>query len=213
MSHFRVKQRVRRALHLPPDLVDYWEVRAGQHGRRAVLDISHTDQEYDAVTELQRRELFPYLASSLNGRERMVLDFGCGPGRFTPSLADLVHGAVIGVDPVRSLIEIAPRATNVEYRVSDGRVIPLADDSVDVVWICLVLGGIRELGATVGELKRVARPDALLFIAENTSERQDLPHWFYRSVEDYRQAFDAPLDHVHDYVDQGERISILRGRL
>jgi SAM-dependent methyltransferase len=213
MTNTRVRRRIRRALGRPPDLIDYWEHRADRHGRRAALDISHTDDEYDAVTNRQKHELFPYLASGLNGEERIVLDFGCGPGRFTPSLAELVHGAAIGVDPVRKFVELAPRGPNVAYRVSDGRLIPLADDSVDVLWVCLVLGGLRDLETAVAELRRVARPTALLFLVENTSERPDLEHWFYRSVDEYRQAFHAPLAHVHDYVDQGDRISVMRQRL
>lgn len=177
------------------------------------MNISHSEEEYETVTACQKQALFPYLESALDGHERVVLDFGCGPGRFTLDLADLVHGTAIGVDPVQRLLDLAPRAENVRYLLSDGELIPLPDDSVDVVWVCLVLGGIRELDETIAELERVARPETLLFVAENTSDLPDLEHWCYRSVDGYRDAFDAPLDHVGDYFDEGERISILCGRL
>jgi SAM-dependent methyltransferase len=209
MIHSLLKRTMRRALGRGPDLIDYWDRRAAAHGRRAVLNISHSEDEFDVVTEFQKRTLFPYLESALEPDDRVVLDFGCGPGRFTSALADLVHGTAIGIDPVRHLL----RDENVTYLLSDGHVIPLPDSSVDVVWDCLVLGGIRELDETIAELERVARPGALFLVAENTSEAGDLDHWFYRSVEDYRDLFGPALEHVGDYVDEDERISILRGRL
>jgi SAM-dependent methyltransferase len=213
MTHSLLTRNVRRALGRPPDLIDYWDRRAAAHGRRAVLNISHSEDEFDVVTEFQKGALFPQLESALEPDDRVVLDFGCGPGRFTPALAELVHGTAIGIDPVRHLLDLAPRRENVTYLLSDGRVIPLPDSSVDVVWVCLVLGGIRELDPTIAELERVARPGALFLVAENTSELGDLDHWFYRSVEDYQDAFGRALVLVDDYVDEDERISVLRGRI
>src|SRR5947208_7202047 len=73
-----------------PDLIAFWEERAKNHGRRSVLNTSHSEDEYDQVTEMQKREIFPHLVSALKGTEKVVLDFGCGPGRFTGSLASLI---------------------------------------------------------------------------------------------------------------------------
>lgn len=122
----------------------YWEIRAAQYGQRAVLNLGHRDDEFDFVTELQKREIYPSFVACLKGAERVVLDFGCGVGRFTPDLAVMTGGNAIGVDPIRLFLEMAPKAENVQYIVADEGVIPLKDRCVDVVWICLVLGGIRE---------------------------------------------------------------------
>jgi SAM-dependent methyltransferase len=198
-----------------PELLTYWEQRAQTHGCRAVLNLGHGDTPIEDVTQRQLATIFPHLTRVLRGDERIALDFGCGPGRFTGRLAEVIHGRAIGVDPIRSLIELAPRRPDVDYLVSDGRGIPLPDACVDVAWVCLVLGGLpdAQLPETAFEVGRVLRPGGLLFLVENTSAKADFPHWAFRSVRAYRRLFPfAPLAHLHDYDDLGERISILAGR-
>ena len=194
----------------------YWERRARRHGRRSALNIAHTDGEYEAITSWQKSILFPLLQAQLNGTERVVLDFGCGPGRFTPELAHLVGGRAIGVDPIAALLELAPADPQVEYRLLRHGRIPLPDRSVDVLWICLVLGVIRgrKLGDTLQELRRVVAPGALVFLVENTAAKPSRKQIEYRPVAEYMKLVDfAQLRHLHDYEDLGETISVLAGRV
>lgn len=194
----------------------WWERSVSRIGPRAVLHHGHSDDEVETVTEWQKRILFPLLRDQLRGNERVVLDFGCGPGRFTPALAELVDGRAVGVDPIRALVERAPRHEHVEYRVLRGSKIPLDDASVDVVWVGLVLMCITDeqaLRETVREIERVLRPDGLLFLFENTQERPDLRHLRYRTVDAYKSLFPhIRLQPVGEYHDLGERISVLAGR-
>lgn len=196
-------------------LIQQWEDRAHRHGARAVLNIGHSDAEVVQVTELQRHELYPHFRSALRGDERVVLDFGCGPGRFTCDLGEMVQGRAIGVDPIQSLLDLAPRHPTVDYQLMPEGQIPLASGAVDAVWICLVLGGIhgRTLEATIGEIQRVLRPGGLLFLVENTTEGGGSSFWAFRSVAQYQRLLrPIPLAHVHDYHDLGERISVMIGR-
>jgi SAM-dependent methyltransferase len=199
--------------HRPP--IDQWEDRAQRFGVRAVLNLGHSEGEILRVTEGQRRELYPLFRASLRGDERLVLDFGCGPGRFTGDLAQIVTGRAIGVDPIRHLLDLAPSHPSVEYRpMSEGQ-IPLESGSVDAVWICLVLGGIHgeTLRATLRELRRVLKPSGLLFLVENTTKGRGNAFWAFRSVAAYQRLLTpVPLEHIHDYDDLGERISVMRGR-
>jgi ubiquinone/menaquinone biosynthesis C-methylase UbiE len=193
----------------------YWEDRARAYGPRAVLNLGHEENEFERVTRHQLETIFPHLARSLQGDERVALDFGCGPGRFTPHLARLIGGRAVGVDPTRTLVELAPAAPSVEYRVSDGSRIPIPDAAIDLAWVCLVLGGLSgaQLTTAARELDRVLRPGGLLFLVENTSSKEHCPHWTFRSVAEYQKLLPfAALAHLHDYDDLGERISILAGR-
>ncbi len=195
--------------------IDYWRQRAAQYGKRSVLNINHTEEEYDRVTDTQKQEIFPHFISSLKGSERVVLDLGCGPGRFTHELARLVGGRAIGVDPIDDLLALAPRSNRVEYKPMVEGTIPLADNSMDVVWSSLVLGGLNGdlILRTVEEVWRVLKDGGLLFLVENTSCKPDSAHWAYRSVDQYQALFPlAALAHLHDYFDLDERISILSGR-
>lgn len=197
--------------------LEYWERRAREHGARSVLNLGHSAAELEEITRLQMEILFPILKRHLSGQEKVVLDFGSGPGRFTPGLAALIGGRAIGVDPIQSLLDIAPRGPAVEYqRIENGR-IPLADRSVDVVWISLVLGTITEraaLSQSIAEVERVLRDGGLLFLVENTAERRDKRHFEFRPVEFYASLFPSiPLmKHEGDYYDFGERISVMVGR-
>ncbi|MCL5102748.1 MAG: class I SAM-dependent methyltransferase [Armatimonadetes bacterium] len=195
--------------------IQYWQDRARQFGRRSILHIGHDESEIEAVTERQRDEIFPHLKKLLRGDERLILDFGCGTGRFTGDLAALIDGKAIGVDPVQPLIEMAPESANVEYIVMHDTRIPLADASADVIWICLVLGAIEEagIGDTILEINRTLAPGGLLFLVENTSRKRDVHYWKYRTVKQHSKMFAfAPLKHLHEYSDLGERISVMAGR-
>lgn len=194
----------------------YWERRVRRLGRRSVLNKAHADAEYERITDWQKSILFPLLQAQLNCSERVVLDFGCGPGRFTPGLAHLVGGRAIGVDPIAALIEIAPADPQVEYKLLRHGHIPLPDHSVDVLWICLVLGVIRgrKLHNTLRELRRVVAPGGLVFLIENTTAKPSLKQIEYRSVAEYAKLVNfAQFQHLHDYEDLGETISVLAGRV
>lgn len=194
----------------------WWDRIAQQMGPRSVLHHGHSESEIEEVTERQKSILFPLLRNQLRGGEGTILDFGCGPGRFTPGLAELIGGSAIGVDPIRALLDRAPAPPGVQYRqVLNGR-IPVDDASIDVVWVCLVLMCItdpRALRQAVSEIERVLRPGGLVFLVENTEPRTDLKHLQYRSVEFYQRVFPSvPLQQVGEYQDMGERISVLAGR-
>jgi SAM-dependent methyltransferase len=209
-------RRLRRAQETSRSPQEYWERRTRLLGRRAVFNASHSDADLERVTDAQKDALYPHLQSRLRGHERVVLDLGCGPGRFSADLADLVGGRTIGLDTTRALLELAPPSSRVEYRqMPEGR-IPLPDSSVDLVWIVLVLGGITQhevLSQTVAETRRVLADGGLLFLAENTSDKPDTDHWSYRSVDAYVHLFpEFQLRHVDDYFDLDDRISVLIGR-
>ena len=194
----------------------YWEERARKFRERSVYNLRHQEGDLANVTRQQIDTLFPILRRQLRGDERVVLDFGCGPGRFTLALAELIGGRAIGVDPIASLLELAPRAENVSYmRLAEGR-IPLDDASVDIVWASLVLGAITgedALRAAAAEIERVLRPEGLFFLVDNTAEKPSVSHYSFRSVAAYAALFPSiPLHHEADYVDAGERISVMVGR-
>jgi ubiquinone/menaquinone biosynthesis C-methylase UbiE len=196
--------------------IRYWKKRAKAYGRRSVFDLRHTEEELEAVTRKQGDILFPILEQQLRGDEKLVLDFGCGPGRFTHDLAEMVRGKAVGVDPVKRLLDLAPQYPDVEYRVMKQARIPVETGSVDAVWICIVLGGIvaeKLLQKSIAEIDRVLKNRGLVFLVENTSRQPDTLHWKYRSVEMYQRLFKfVKLKHISDYFDLDERMSIMAGR-
>ncbi|MBV5330021.1 MAG: class I SAM-dependent methyltransferase [Chlorobium sp.] len=198
----------------PSSLLEYWRDRANRYGKLSVLNIAHRDQEFDAVTDYQKQLLFPLLKIKLNGSETNTLDFGCGPGRFTSGLAELIGGSVIGVDITPELLKLAPEFPFVSYKCIETGVLPFCDSSFDVVWSCLVLGGIpnKHIEQSIAEIERVLRPGGLFFYVENTAKAANTEYWFFRDKDTYIHlaAFCKPQMLGH-YVDMGQEITIFAG--
>jgi SAM-dependent methyltransferase len=196
--------------------VDYWRDRARLLGARAVVNLDHpADEALDAVSAGHREALFPLLAAELLGDERVVLDLGCGTGRFTADLAALLGGDAIGVDPVPELLALAPADPRVDYRLMAEAALPVGDDAVDVVFTSLVLGGIvgDALDRTAAEMRRVLRPGGLVFLSESVADRPTDGHWAARAVADYAALLPwAGLREVGRFDDAGDGIAVLAGR-
>lgn len=197
--------------------VDYWEARARRHGAHAAINLDHPDGSLDRVSEGHESLLLPLLAAGLHGDERAVLDLGCGPGRMTAALAGRVAGGrAIGTDPTAAMLALAPAAPGVEYRRMEAGRLPLSDGEVDVVFTCLVLGGLLEpglLGRTAAEVERVLAPGGLLLLCESEGTPDPGSHWAARSVDEYRAAFGwARLEVVARFDDGGDPVMVLSGR-
>ena len=75
-----------------------WDANAAELGAYSVIDGRHPPSDYDYVTKRTKEILYPMFQKQLNGNEQTLLDFGCGPGRFTGDLAEMMSGSAIGVD-------------------------------------------------------------------------------------------------------------------
>jgi len=197
------------------NLADYWKDRAKRYGKRSVLNIAHGEDQFDSVTDFQQKTLFPLLNAELVGSEKVVLDFGCGPGRFTRGLSELIDGHAVGVDITPELLELAPKSPNVLYQCIDSGILPFPDFSFDVVWSCLVLGGIPDdhIQKTISEIERVLRPQGLFFYAENTSKAANSGYWFFRDENNYiRLGSFCKSRVIGSYEDMGQTITVFAGR-
>ena len=213
---FRIKKKLLFMKHNDLQGHNYWENRVKKYGKRSVLNIGHSEEDFDVTTQKQKDILFPLLNQELRGDEALILDYGCGNGRFTLELANFICGRAIGVDPIKALLDMAPKGQNVKYVLTHEGEIPLHSETVDIVWVCLVMGGITDeqlLKRTINEIRRVLKSDGLLFLSENTSEVPNTHYWKYIPVEVYKELFYfADLRHISDYYDLNERISIMSGR-
>lgn len=197
------------------NLTDYWRDRARQYGKRSVLNVAHGEEAYDSVTDYQKQLLFPLFKSELSGAESVILDFGCGPGRFTIGFAELIGGSAIGVDITPELLKIAPISHSVSYQCIETGPLPFPDSSFDIVWSCLVLGGIPDgqIEQSIAEIDRVLRPGGLFFYVENTANAASSDYWFFRDEDTYLSltTFCKPRKLGH-YEDMGQTITIFAGK-
>lgn len=207
-----------------------WEARAKLLGERAVLHVGHKTPEAQAeILAKQRAAILPRLREALAPlvqeirRTPIILDFGCGVGRWTSDLNDL--GMVVGIDPTERFLAICrekhPRG---EFKLYQDGKIPEEDSTFDVVFACMVLSTILDVSggmyeATLREIKRVLRPGGLMLLVDNTEGRGGRPvrspYSISRTVKEYQDSFVAHnivLAVLGSYEDLGETNTIFAGR-
>ena len=129
------------------------------------LEGSFADWIAGTNTTLERLRLKP---------GQTILEIGPGPGRLLIPAAwrVLPDGRAIGVDIQYKMIErLKERAqqggvTNLTALVGDAAALKLPDESVDLAYLCTVLGEIPDRAAALGECRRVLKPGGTLSITE-----------------------------------------------
>jgi ubiquinone/menaquinone biosynthesis C-methylase UbiE len=108
----------------------------------------------------------------------LVIDLGCGTGRFTELLAAHFGVQVIGIDPSEKMLDQArrkPAAGNVVYRQAAAEALPLADGCADLVFMSMVYHHLIDPPAVARECHRVLRQGGYTCIRNGTRE-SDFPH-------------------------------------
>ena len=109
-----------------------------------------------------------------------VVDYGCGPGRYTTRFAKLVgeRGKVYAVDIHELAIEAVKDKVaqldlrNVQPMLAQGYDCGLPDHVADVVCALDMFFGIKQPTEFLAELKRITRPDGVLVIDDGHQPRQ-----------------------------------------
>jgi ubiquinone/menaquinone biosynthesis C-methylase UbiE len=118
---------------------------------------------------LQRRDIEAYLAEIDFPAGARALEVGCGTGAVTrivagwPSVAEAV-----GVDPSPAFLarahELGRDVPNLSFQRGDGRALPFADASFDVVVFHSLLTHVAEQERVLAEARRVLRPGGWLAV-------------------------------------------------
>lgn len=90
----------------------------------------------------------------------MVLDFGCGTGRFTNNLSVLTECSLIGLEPSWEMLRKAllkDRPRNVSWTLGDGQQLPFANEIFDCVYMTFVLHHLERKEWALQEIYRVLK--------------------------------------------------------
>lgn len=125
-------------------------------------DTSSIPDAYDAGRDYPMADKISALAFFSNtvpvADVRKVVDLGCGTGRFSQALETVFDAEVCGVEPSAKMLDVA-RAKDGGRRVTfyqgHAEDIPLSTDSVDVVFLSMVLHHIKDLTLAAKECARV----------------------------------------------------------
>ena len=104
---------------------------------------------------------------------QVILDIGCGTGRFTYPLAERFQAHVIGVDPSEKMLRAAERkASNgrVELRRATAEELPLDNGSADLVFMSMMLHHLADRVRAARECRRVLRTGGRVFVRNATRD-------------------------------------------
>ncbi|MDX1614059.1 MAG: class I SAM-dependent methyltransferase [Candidatus Promineifilaceae bacterium] len=104
-----------------------------------------------------------------------IVDVGCGTGATLRRAADFVSdGALIGIDPVPRMIEIAreqtaahPAAKRIEFRLSSADNLPVDDDVADFVFAFDSFDFWGDKERAMDEVRRILRPDGRFVVVKD----------------------------------------------
>ena len=196
-----------------------WNSRVQKYGKYSVLSTKTPQSEFDNVTNFQKKIMFSNLRKFLNHKEKKILDFGCGTGRFSDEMTNINNNvSVIAVDTEKKLINLAQRKNRVSFmwlrNLSQLRM------KFDIIFIANVLGGMerKNLPKLVNFLISKLNKGGIVFLSEHISDKKEndleiLKRWAFRDDNFYLSLFrNVFLRKVDEYMYNDYRTSIYIGR-
>lgn len=144
-------------------------VDTGLDKKKVAQSFSRAAATYDSVAQLQRdigAQLFAQLPDSLPAQSS-VLDLGSGTGFFTRQLAAKYPASqIVGLDIAEGMLHYAAEQSDgINWLCSDAELLPIADNSVDIIFSSLAIQWCNNLPQLMAGLARVLKPDGQLRIA------------------------------------------------
>ncbi len=139
--------------------------------QRVADSFSRAASSYDSVARLQRQvgqRLIEALPSNYQPDQCdafKIIDLGCGTGYFTEQLAKKYPSAdITGIDLAQGMLNFASskRDMPVTWLCGDAENIPLADNSVDLMFSSLAFQWCEQLPVLASEIVRVLKPGGLI---------------------------------------------------
>jgi ubiquinone/menaquinone biosynthesis C-methylase UbiE len=118
----------------------------------------------------------------LTDTKGMVLDIGCGNGKFVSRLhKDRPDLLTVGTDISGGILADVDQPV----LVADAQVLPFADDTADAVLVLHMLYHVADIPATVRELARVLRPGGVCVASTNSdTDKRELDELWQRAARD-----------------------------
>jgi SAM-dependent methyltransferase len=137
----------------------------------------------------------------------LIVDLGCGTGRFSDLLAAHFGVQVIGIEPSSKMIDHAcrkPVTGAVTYRHGSAEGIPLSDGCADLIFMSQVYHHLNDPPAVGRECHRVLRRDGFVCIRNGTRELDFPQRQFFRGLDLLVEAELASQDEIQQvFIEAG----------
>jgi ubiquinone/menaquinone biosynthesis C-methylase UbiE len=131
---------------------------------------------YDAARGYRPEVLQQWLAiiaTHAPADSELIVDVGCGTGRFSQPLSERLKAKVIGIDPSVRMLAVARAKSDggrVEFRQGSAEKLPLDDACADMVFMSMVLHHLADRPAAARECRRVLRSGGRLCLRTGTRD-------------------------------------------
>jgi ubiquinone/menaquinone biosynthesis C-methylase UbiE len=119
------------------------------------------------------RQWLDRIAAHAPREPKLIVDVGCGTGRFTHPLAERFKALIIGIDPSTRMLEGArakPANGRVTFLQAAAERLPLDDGSADVVFMSMMLHHLADKPRAARECRRVLREGGRLCVRNCTRD-------------------------------------------
>lgn len=108
----------------------------------------------------------------------LLVDLGCGSGRFTEPLGAALQCRSVGVDLSPAMIDEASREwPHLEWKVGSAEAIPMDDASADLIFMSQAFHHIEDPSMGLVEIRRCLRTDGYLVLRNSTGETNERSPW------------------------------------
>ncbi len=168
--------------------------------RRVRSAFNNAVDSYDDAAVLQREILHRLLEAlePVRHQPSVILDAGCGTGEAYPALRQRYRKAqIIALDIAENMLQRARSRGGLLHKpdcvCADIEYLPLADNSVDMIFSNLALQWVNDLPATLAGFYRVLAPGGLLVFSTFGPDTLKELRQCWRQVDD--------AVHVNDFID------------
>jgi len=146
-------------------------------------DIAAIYDEARALTPARQRRWRDLLAAHVDRSAiSLVVDLGCGTGRFSQILAAEFGARIIGFDPSEKMIDQArrkPVTEMIEFKRASAHELPLADGCVDLVFMSQVYHHLPDPVSAARECRRILRAGGYVCVRTSTRENDVIIRRFF----------------------------------
>jgi ubiquinone/menaquinone biosynthesis C-methylase UbiE len=131
------------------------------------------------------RQWLDIIARNIPRPTTLIVDLGCGTGRYTYALAERFETRIIGIDPSAAMLGSArakPSKDGVAFCRASGEQLPLEDGCADMVFLSMVVHHLKNRPRTAGECRRVLRQGGRICVRNSTRDMTYPAHRFFPST-------------------------------
>jgi ubiquinone/menaquinone biosynthesis C-methylase UbiE len=107
---------------------------------------------------------------------KIVIDLGCGTGRFMKGLSEYFSAKVYGIEPSWNMLSVAKQnltSSMIGFIQGTAENIPLMSGIADIIFLSMVYHHIKDKDEAVHEFRRILKPNRFLCIRTSTTDSLD----------------------------------------